>query len=456
MKKFKLLVASGCYIAALLWAYAVVISPAFFAEGYTLAWRNPAIMVWLVVLSLLPAVLLPYSIKTPSALILWWLYLSTYVPSILVPAISLSMPIEKLFPLQVSLLVSMSLLCIVPSRPILRVRRLSLSPHMFWASFVAIWVGCLSVVIVTGHPQNLVANVNSLFAGATEYDIRSLYFTESNHAIGYIVGQLGQAFDPFLIAYGLVFRRKPLVLAGVAGQVLIFSFTGFKVVLFSTFLLPLVFWFLRAGMRNFGLRMTYGLAGIIVACGVADLAVPGSPFSGMITRRTLAGPGLLTGFYFEHYSEVAHPGIGYRFGTGALYGPSNEIGRVYFVSDHVDANANLWAEGFADFGIGGILGFTLFVGFLIWMYDSAADPHRLDLAALLAVLPAISLGNTSPTTVVLTHGALAVVVLLYLSPTEAADMAPEDEEETGCQENALPLQEEAEEEEHELMPAGVF
>ena len=101
----------------------------------------------------------------------------------------------------------------------------------------------------------------------------------------------------------------------------------------------------------------------------------------------------------------------------SVIGPANEIGLAYFGNVETNANANMWAEGFAEFGIPGIVGFTLFVAFMLWIYDSISARRKLELTVLLAAMPAILLSNTGPTTVLISHGGLAVALVLYLSPS---------------------------------------
>jgi hypothetical protein len=427
MKRLLSLFVAGAYMSALLWTYAVIISPAFSYDGYRLAWPDSWTMIWLIALTVLPALLLPYSLSRPSALIVWWLYLAAYVPSILVPTLSLSVPIEKLFPLQISLLLSMGVLCQVCSAKLLAIGRITLSPTLFWPAFVLIWLVCLGFACTYGS-SNVLANVASVFAGASEYDIRSEYIAERGALLGYAVGQLGQALNPFLIAFGIANRRILYLAAGIIGQTIIFGVTGFKTVVFSAVFLPMVLVFMRRWRRNFGFAFTSGLIAIILICALADHVTGNVFFSSLFTRRTLAGPGLLTGFYFEHFSQVSHAGIAYHFYRDAsVLETSREIGFVYFGSSNTDANANLWAQGFADLGVAGILGFTFLVAFAIWLYDSIAARRNFELAVLLAAMPALALSNSAPTTVLITHGGLAVAMLLYLTPMARPSEEPEHE-----------------------------
>ena len=421
----KLLLATGLYVAALLWAYAAIVSPAFAYDGCNLTWPGTGAMVWLVTLALLPASFLPYSLKRPSALIVWWLYLAVYIPSILVPALSLSMPFEELFLFHITLLPCMGLLCLISSVRLLAIRQIAISRTLFWWGFLLVWVMCLGYVATKVRPSMLVTNLASLFQGANPYTIRSSYrdlILETGPGLAYVVGQLGQALNPFLMAFGLVYRRRMCLVAGIIGQVIVFSLTGFRAALGSVLFLAIVALLMRYWRRSFGLALTSGLIAAILISAIADHASQRVLFSSIITRRTLVTPGLLSGFYFEHYSHFEPVGIGFHFSRGEDFvGPANEIGLAYFRSLDVNANANLWAEGFAELGLPGILGFTLLVAFLIWIYDSIAIQRDPTLAALLAAMPAVTLSNTSPTTTLVSHGGLAVALVLYLTPSPNSD-----------------------------------
>ena len=240
--------------------------------------------------------------------------------------------------------------------------------------------------------------------------------SEIGLALGLSALQLGQVFNPFLIAFGMVYRRSVLLAVGIVGQIVVFGLSGFKTQVFSIIFLPLLFFFMKRWRRNFSLALISGLIATVLLCAVFDRATNSVVLSSMITRRTLTGPGLLTGFYFEHFSQATPMGIGFRLSQERpIYGPPQEIGYTYFGDAGMDANANLWAEGFAEFGIPGIFGYTLLVAFLVWIYDSISETCNLELAALLAAMPAVALSNTAVTTALITHGGISVALLLYLS-----------------------------------------
>jgi hypothetical protein len=416
----KLLLVSCLYVIVLLWAYAAVVSPAFAYDGMTLTWPGTMAMVWLFTLALVPSLLLPYSLSRPSALILWWLYLSTYVPSILVPALSSSMPFERLLPLQIILLLCMGLLCWAGSPRLLDIGQVTLSPGLFWAAFWLAWLGGLELVIMNGRASLLLQNLVSLFKGANEYAIRRAFHTlieEHGRGLAYVLGELGNALNPFLIAIGLTYRRKFCLIAGILGQVVVFGLTGFKTAIVSILFLALVALFVRRWRRGFGLAVTSAVIVAILVCAIVDRASDRVICSSLLTRRTLLVPGLATGFYFEHYSRVGPVGLGMHFSRDpTALTPPNEIGFFYFRNASTNANANLWAEGFAELGLPGVLAFTILIGLAIWLYDSLAAKRELVMAVLLAAMPAVMISNTSPTTALVSHGGLAAALLLYLAP----------------------------------------
>jgi hypothetical protein len=347
--------------------------------------------------------------------------MTVYIPSTLLPPFSLSLTFAQLLPLELSLLVCMSALIFVGSARVLSVRRIHMSAKVFWPVIVFVWSACLLFVCAHFNLSTLIRNLASLFLGGSEYTIRNGFFdqlSQSGRVLGYMTGQIGEALDPFLISYGLVYKRKLLVIVGIVGQLMIFAVLGAKSIFFSTMFIVLVFWMVRRFRYRVGTALSALLIGVVLVSAAADSLSSGIFLTSITTRRTFMDPGMLTGFYFEHYSTTTHAGVGYHFPRGgeAVGSPASEIGLVYFGDEHIDANANLWAEGFADFGISGILGFTFLLAVMMWLYDSIAARQNFELAVLLVSMQAFAFSNSAPLTVFFTHGGLASALLLWSAP----------------------------------------
>src|SRR5262249_18926020 len=154
--------------------------------------------------------------------------------------LSLTMPLEKLLPLQLCLLLCMGLLRLASAARPLALGRIRLSPAVFWSVFWIAWAGCIVFVCAHFRAAILVANLASIAAGGSEYTIRNAFFAElsqSGRALAYVTGQLSQGLDPYLIAFGIVNRRGLCLAAGIIGQIVVFSVTGLKIILFSSIFL---------------------------------------------------------------------------------------------------------------------------------------------------------------------------------------------------------------------------
>jgi hypothetical protein len=97
-------------------------------------------------------------------------------------------------------------------------------------------------------------------------------------------------------------------------------------------------------------------------------------------------------------------------------GPPVIIGRAYFPGWGTYANANFWADAFANFGIWVVFAFTAILGVVLWLYDSITLDTDLRLAALVLVMPAISLSNSGLFTCLLTHGLGLAFLVMYFLP----------------------------------------
>jgi hypothetical protein len=145
-------------------------------------------------------------------------------------------------------------------------------------------------------------------------------------------------------------------------------------------------------------------------------------FSALIQERMTGMPGLLTGYYYEFFSthpkallghSIFHSFVDYPY----MFEPRRMIGYVYYHDTAMSANANLWADAYANFGYLGILCFTLLLAAVMWLYDSSSSGRNLYITALVIALPAFAVANSALLTSLLTHGIGLAMVLMYLMPT---------------------------------------
>lgn len=415
---------SGVFVGVLLfvvcfwWSYVYVVSPAFSYMGY----RYQVLPLWLSTFSwgaaLVPAFWLPYSITRPSQVVYWILYILVLVPGILVPAWTLTIDSLQVLQLQSILLTAFALLGLVQKLPLLKIPRLRISDRAFW-----LIIGGLCVTFYVFIMARFGLRF-SLLSFADVYDVRAEYAADlvaSGRLVAYAVSWQGYVINPFFISTGLVKRRPVLIGVGLVGQLLLYSLTGSKSVFLSGIYVLGLLIALGAGAKRFGLLVSWGSAAVVGIATSLDLLLDSIIWSSLFVRRLIATPGLLTGYYYDFFStnpklflshSILQPLITYPYSLS----PPHLIGYFYFGNADTGANANLWAEAYANFGLLGIVMFTLVFGLLLWVFDSFAVDKDQRTTALTLGIPAFALSNSALFTSFLTHGIGLAFLLIYLMP----------------------------------------
>ena len=416
------------YASLLVACYANAIAPAFAYLGYTLEPAAPPYLALGFALSVLPAAWLPQRLERPSASVLWIIYLLAYVPSTLMPFLSLTRPAPDVVLLVLAIGTAFAVLSLVPNLPLLRLRRLRVRPRWFWWAFVAT---CAFFILQIASEHGAAIDLPSLSA---VYDVREEYKEADASRLSRLgVSWIGNVLAPFAIALALVRRRPLLALPALALQAYLFSITGFRSLLFATVVLVVLLVGSTTRGRFFGAYLAWGGSALITVSWVLDQMLETIFFTSTFVRRLIVSPGMLTSWYYDFFSDnpkvrLAHsvfaPWLDYPYDVA----PPFLIAARYFGREQTYANANFWADAFANFGFSGLFAFTLVVAGILWLSDALAgsrDPARTRLAALLLGVPAFTLSNTALTTTVWTHGLALALIVLFLLPREITAGATE-------------------------------
>jgi hypothetical protein len=414
-----LLVGVVAYASLLVASYVTTIAPAFAYMGYTLEPAAPPYLVLGFAVSVLPALWLPLQLARPSAGVVWIIYLLAYVPSTLMPLLSLVRPPEDVALLVVAIGTAFTLLSLVPSLRLLRLRRLRVPSWVFWSAFVAL-CGFLLLQITSEHGYAI-----ALPSLSEVYDVRGEYKEAAESRLSRLgVSWIGNVLAPFLFAVALVRRRPLLALPALALQAYLFSITGFRSLLFAAVILVVLLGASAMRGRYLGAYLAWGGSALIVGSWLLDQALQTIAFTSTLVRRLIATPGLLSGWYFDFFSDnpqvrLSHSVLARWLDYPYDVAPPFLIGARYFGRDETYANANFWADAFANFGFSGIFVFTVVLGLILWFADStvgASDSARTRLALLLLGVPAFTLSNTALTTTLLTHGLALALLILFVVP----------------------------------------
>jgi hypothetical protein len=402
------------YVAGLVWTYQSYISPVYSYEG--LVDTRPELRAILLVtaMAVLPTFVLPLSATRPSTVVLWSLYVLGYVPAIVMP-IFLQEDVETVLPLQLALAGSMTAVSLVgrvpsPRPPV---------PHLGMRAWT---------LAVTGLGLLSCAYIWATFgfrftvpALADVYGTRATFTAEVGGAVGagYVIFWAANVVNPLLLTLGLARARADLLVLGLLGQAVIYSVTGLKSVVFSIALVPLVYFAVARAGRLFGLLAAAAAPVTLVAASLVYTLGPLLPLA--LASRVFATPGQVGGYYFEFFSEhpryhLSHSFLGGLFPQVYADEPPLLIGAVYFPDPAPNANANLWADAFANFGFGGILAFTIVLGLVLWVADGLATGRDLSVIGPVLAIAGLTLANGGLFTGILSGGLALGLGLMALSP----------------------------------------
>ncbi len=408
--------------------YATFVVPSYYRLGYVLI-KPPSFILglFLILLSLLPAFHLPIQIERPSQFAYWYLYLTVFIPSVLIPYFGMESHLKHLL-LQITVFtLSFYLIGVSYRFPLKRIPAFTYSSRLF---FVIIF---LVSVLFYRQLFNIfglhLEPTNFKFIYSLRENFDKIMLQPENRFLGYWIAWQGSIIHPLFIARGLDYKNWFLLLIGIFGQWVIYSHTGLKTPLLSVLLL-FVLWLIFLNKKKISPLFILS-AGIFLALIAAPIdRVIDSPWiSSLFIRRTLVTPGLLTGYYFDFFSTHSHTYFSDSFLRHWIPYPYDLpvpklIGLNYFHHVETSANANFFASSYAELGLIGmpLVGFLLSVYFFI--YDSLSQRFSQCFSILMILLGTVALSNSSLQTCLLTHGLFFLLILLALMPVKREHLAP--------------------------------
>lgn len=407
------------YFLALGLSYAYLISPTFGYLGAVYRPEGTGVILVSAVLALLPSVWVPVQLDRPSQVIYVLLYLMVMVPTLLVGTLAGVFSLSRILLFGTLLIVVFGALQFIYRVPTLDLPKVVETSTGFWLILAAFAIGLYGILIAKYGVYTQIPSFSDVYTQRGE-------FRRVVSGVGaYLFFWTAKAINPFFLAKGYVDRSLPLFTIGILGQLWLFALSGLKSVLFSFLLLGAILIALWRDGQFFGNWVVWGLVGIIGLTSAVDTYLGATITSSLFVRRLLVVPGLNTAFYFDFFSTNPHVFLGHSILDWAVTypyetRPAMVIGDAYY--GHVQgpinmsANANLWADAYANFGVLGILLFTAILGGFLWTVDSVAKGVSLKISTLLLAYPAYMLVNTKLQTTLLTHGLILVFAILYILP----------------------------------------
>lgn len=404
------------FVATLQLAYSQMDSQLFGFLG--LHWRNldPGWTLIGFLMAVLPSLWMPVRLTRPSQVAYWILYLTVIVPVMWVPFHTLRSDPAEYLKFSLPFLGCFYALGLMGQMPRWKIPRPNIRPDTFFVFVLALTtLFTLAVWSTNGFRFDL---------GLKSIYVRRRAAGESipmGSLLSYIKGNLGSALQPYAFAIGLARGSVVLVLLSIFAGLVGFSVDGSKtsaaIPIFLLALYPLI----TKYRSRFGLIVAAMGTFAVLAAFAAWAATKNIGIPIVTTWRLFDVKGLLTGYYWEFFSSHPKTYLSDGILRGFFENPYNfaapeQIGLTYFGSSETNSNANLWASAFGDFGYFGMALVTVILGFIFRVIDSMALNRGFLIPAFLASFLGMKLSDVALDTSILSHGTLAILVLIYILP----------------------------------------
>lgn len=376
---------------------------------------------WMVLftsVALLPAIWLPIDVKKPSSLFFFIFYLTAFIPVCYLSMHSPLLSKDNFFTKAFVAGLSFFLVYIASNffEPF-RLKFVRIRSSILWGTLLFLTI--LVLVFLVVKYRDIMH-----FVGLSEvYEQRAIYaaLVVPRSILSYSFNFLGGAIFPFFIIYGLYLMPKRWVLFffGVIGQTLLYCIAAAKITLFSIFFIPmLMLFFERRAERVSLLKIMWCVIGVILGsafiCLVCNYELPFD----MIFRRTLVVGNISTIWHWAFFDSRPFVYLSYTFLNPFLHYPYShgipvEVGYFIF-GRYADANANYLAGAYANFGLIGMMIYSLILGYILYIFDNITRYWPKNVAYTVIVWAGYNFASTDLFTTLLTHGFLLWLLLLYL------------------------------------------
>lgn len=415
----------------LLQAYGYYIGTYFSSEGYQSNAPDPLMEFFAVVLGIWSLRMSPKSLRKPSDAILCLIFYFIIIPSLFIPLVMFSLDLLTGLGTMVALSMAYALLARTPRFDLPGVQSpQSWTPYA--ATLATLTLACNYILISQFGFELTLVDLTDVYGRRAEFS--EALTSSGDLASQYVILWLSYAIYPMLMAEGLSFwsarryrRGFALFLASTLGQLYIFTVAGYK----SVFLSPIAviaLWLLfrhRPGVHHIPLgAMAVGLFSALL------YFIDFDSFTFLhLLRRSIALPGMLYGAYMDFFSTnelffLSHSVLGSLVTNpyGSLT-PAYLLGSHLFGTANTSANANMWADMFANFGYAGFFVAAAFQWVVLSLVDITSKGKKLAFCVASLGMLIYASANTGMFTTMLSYGQFITLLLLWLRPSESKDPA---------------------------------
>ena len=413
------------YTVALIWNYIVWLAPVWGYMGVDYSPVGTYYFLACLIASVLPSIWIPISISRPSMVTYWILYLLTYIPMIVGVSLSPKFTFIQVILFQLSCLFSFTLTGAGYYFKLIKIKEKYIPKFNFWVAFYcAMLLMFLYVIYIFKGNFKLVSPFDENL-----YDLRfsGRDVAEGDKLVGYFTQWLSGAFLPFLLAIGIVYKKKLLILISCIGQIILYSTAANKAFILSIIYMVGIYYITKKTSK-FGIFLTFFLIILITFLTFSqiyfedDFKLIFFPITSIVMLRTVSISTINAVNYYDffstnpftYYSHINIIGKFVRYPYGDL-----ALGQVIGVtmSGNADSNwnANFYiTDGFVAMGYSGLIIIGIISGLIFYIIDSLIKSQNIILCTLLITISSVSLMNVSIFTTLLTGGLIYLILFLVL------------------------------------------
>lgn len=328
--------------------------------------------------------------------------------------------------------------------PLLRIEPHRLAIQLGWLTVFLL--GGLGTLYFLATDSGAFAQLSFLDVYERRLELREEYASGARARIAaYLANWMGIAIAPFLVAYGLSYRKWRYVAGGMLVALVAFAVSSHKTAFFTALIVGLFIVTLHV-LRKRGSH--WQSPPVVVAIVIIVFFIGGSlaidlfilrqtAFTWVVSFRLFHNNGYLTATYIEYFSDKPLLFYADSFLRGLMQSPFQQsFSRL--IGDYItrysagnNANANFLADGYVNLGYVGMLFAALQMGVVLWLADSFARDRDPVVAAGVLMPFGLILSNLPVHTALVSNGLLILLFLLLALPrgSPAGATAPRDRRE---------------------------
>jgi len=360
---------------------------------------------WL--LTIITYCILLYKKKVAISFILFFIYYVYIIPNIVYFSLSNQ---EITFLLYIVFPYSIIVFSIKNSKLVFSLaNKVKINYIIYCSIFIAI---CVLINLVYKTDGNFIHDFDYLYAFRKDYSGTSFF-----KIFNYLELWTIKVLSLFLLSYSLMYNKKLLLLFSVFLILILFLFTGYKIIILSFILVFYLFYLFKLKNRIHYLLITLILLLVFLLfyTKYTNNIMPAS----ILIRRFLFMPVILNYEYFNFFTKHEY-----------VYW-SNSILKYFFIFSYdknipsligtslgfkdMYANTGFIAMGFAHAGPFGVFLYTMIASMIFNVINLLINDSRLIVQISVVILPIYTLFISSDLfTTLLSHGLFPAIILLYL------------------------------------------